>query len=546
MKTKTILLTAASVLASASLAWAQDNTPAPEAPAAPAAVAPALPPPSTPPVAPVPAVAPNPPTPAAPSAGVRMGGGGGISSGFSTGIAGGGGGGGGLTISSSSGGGGGAIKITRDGVIITRPTNGPDTTVDVVTSSTQDVVDEAAEPSEVNTGMMEEEGQLNLDAAIKRYQQTISKYDSRRTAVAQAVFRLGECYRKMGRMEEAKVQYARILREFPDQEALVKSSQTYLFGNGSRGQSGYKTRLQSIITRRPATVTRKGTVTIRDQSVSSADLAPEPGSAESADALEGNFDQDIALLNKQIAEAQQQVKLGVAPTATVDKLQRELLELQREKMTKTMEVNRQNLQRLAQTLKQSSEQQTYVTVDPTTGLPVTTGIALPDRELELMRRELARAQEEVFLRKRDLNEAIDKEQAVRIQKDKPEFLVPVLSEDAMYMKLKADLDTERLGGLSGKSSSESDKGLQTAFEHLYAYVNKICLPQLEAATQYAQRRVAATLERVDDLKKQIEQKDKAQADLQRVTRAVPKVEHSTDAFAPAPKPAEAYPAPEAK
>lgn len=94
-------------------------------------------------------------------------------------------------------------------------------------AQTQPLPTAATEP--LMNGMFEEDANLNLEAAIDSYLSMISSFDSQRPAVANAIFRLGECYRKLGHTEEAKVQFARILREFPDQAPLVKLSQQRLF-----------------------------------------------------------------------------------------------------------------------------------------------------------------------------------------------------------------------------------------------------------------------------------------------------------------------------
>lgn len=76
-------------------------------------------------------------------------------------------------------------------------------------------------------GLFEEEANRNLDAAIQAYQTVITQTDKDHQFAATAIFRLGECYRKQGKTNEANMQYQRILREFPDQAELVKLSREY-------------------------------------------------------------------------------------------------------------------------------------------------------------------------------------------------------------------------------------------------------------------------------------------------------------------------------
>jgi ankyrin repeat protein len=82
-------------------------------------------------------------------------------------------------------------------------------------------------------GLFEEEANRNLAAAITSYQSLATKFDQDRQIAATAVFRLGECYRKLGRTNDAVVQYERIVREFSDQPTLATLSRQNLAGLGS-------------------------------------------------------------------------------------------------------------------------------------------------------------------------------------------------------------------------------------------------------------------------------------------------------------------------
>jgi len=79
-------------------------------------------------------------------------------------------------------------------------------------------------------GLLEEEATHNLEAAMRHYQAAIDGFDQDRQLAATAVFRLGECLRKVGKTNEATIQYERVLREFPDQTNLAKLSLDYLGG----------------------------------------------------------------------------------------------------------------------------------------------------------------------------------------------------------------------------------------------------------------------------------------------------------------------------
>src|SRR5260370_33708653 len=77
-------------------------------------------------------------------------------------------------------------------------------------------------------GLFEEEANHNLEAAIQAYQAVVQHTDEQRKLAATAVFRLGECYRKLGRTNEAAAQYERILRDFADQPSLAALSRQYV------------------------------------------------------------------------------------------------------------------------------------------------------------------------------------------------------------------------------------------------------------------------------------------------------------------------------
>ncbi len=85
-------------------------------------------------------------------------------------------------------------------------------------------------------GLFEEEANHNFPAAIKAYETVVAQFDQDRRLAATAVFRLGECYRKQGRTNEAILQYERVLREFSDHPELSNLSTQTLNGLRAPGQ----------------------------------------------------------------------------------------------------------------------------------------------------------------------------------------------------------------------------------------------------------------------------------------------------------------------
>src|SRR5450759_4440329 len=79
-------------------------------------------------------------------------------------------------------------------------------------------------------GLYQEEANHDLNAAIQSYQSVVNQADQQRKLAATAVFRLGECSRKIGRTNESTIQYQRMVRDFADQTNLVTLSQQNLGG----------------------------------------------------------------------------------------------------------------------------------------------------------------------------------------------------------------------------------------------------------------------------------------------------------------------------
>lgn len=75
--------------------------------------------------------------------------------------------------------------------------------------------------SALQRGLVAEEAQRDLRAAAEAYQQAVRLGDQQREAQATAIYRLGEVQRRLGNTDAARVQFLRLLTEFPDQTNLV-------------------------------------------------------------------------------------------------------------------------------------------------------------------------------------------------------------------------------------------------------------------------------------------------------------------------------------
>ncbi len=143
-------------------------------------------------------------------------------------------------------------------------------------------------------GLFEEEANHNLDAAIQAYQSVITRTQQDRQFEATAVFRLGECYRKLGRTNEANVQYQRILSEFADQTDLATLSRQNLSAMG-----------------------------IADSTVSPV---PNAANAKEWELLT----EQIKLVQQDLQRQENLVKVGVMPESDTVATREKLFELQRQ------------------------------------------------------------------------------------------------------------------------------------------------------------------------------------------------------------------------
>lgn len=83
------------------------------------------------------------------------------------------------------------------------------------------------------SALLAEEARRDIDAAIRGYEAVIAQVDDQRSLAATAVFRLGECYRKGGRTNDAVAQYQRLLRDFPAEATLTRLSRENLLALGA-------------------------------------------------------------------------------------------------------------------------------------------------------------------------------------------------------------------------------------------------------------------------------------------------------------------------
>lgn len=99
---------------------------------------------------------------------------------------------------------------------------------------------------QLQKALFEEEANHNLDGAIAKYKGILQQLDDQRKISAVATFRLGECFRKLGKTNEAGFYYLRVLQRFQDQTNLVKLSREHLPAAAAPGVGGEKAPAEEI------------------------------------------------------------------------------------------------------------------------------------------------------------------------------------------------------------------------------------------------------------------------------------------------------------
>lgn len=87
-------------------------------------------------------------------------------------------------------------------------------------------------PTLLQQGVTEEEANRDLPAALRHYEALLQQFDQDRTLAVTALFRRGECQRKLGQTNEAITAYQRVLREFPEAKPFAQLSQQNLAALG--------------------------------------------------------------------------------------------------------------------------------------------------------------------------------------------------------------------------------------------------------------------------------------------------------------------------
>jgi len=160
-------------------------------------------------------------------------------------------------------------------------------------------------------GVVEEESKHNLNAAIQNYQAALSQFDEARQTAATALFRIAECYRKLGKDDQAMAAYKRVAQEFADQAKLAEQSRT-------------------ILTNSYHTSSSNASAGNASAGASAADIAQAKRAQEAREAYRNSLLEQLKIMENQLVRVQQLRERGVIPQDAVDDARKELLAAQRQ------------------------------------------------------------------------------------------------------------------------------------------------------------------------------------------------------------------------
>jgi hypothetical protein len=167
-------------------------------------------------------------------------------------------------------------------------------------------------------GVVQEETNQNLDAAIQSYQSVLTQFGEERKTAATALFRLAECYRKQGKDDQAIEAHKRVAQEFADQTKLAGQSRTVL-------AQTFKVQPPQAVVQTPFGMMLTGRELV---------LQKELGSASSVAAARLRYRQlledQIGMVTVRLQFTEKRYQLGAYSQEDVDNVKIQLLQAQRE------------------------------------------------------------------------------------------------------------------------------------------------------------------------------------------------------------------------
>ena len=301
----------------------------------------------------------------------------------------------------------------------------------------------ASRAADLDNAIIAEETSADPTTAAEQYRSAIARFDAQRGDAAQAIFRLGECLRKLGRIEEAKVQYARILREFVDEADLVRLSQKRL--NDSPAN--------------PSNLLAASVSPIR----------------ESVDNL---MAKEMELVREQLSMIEERVANGVESSAALLPLRRELLRLEQERAIRAQPGASNHF--------------------PAVADPQLRALTAHEEDLRAVETELRKHRLELQKLLAVMN---------MIEKGPVETLTTRIIDDPRFQKLKQEYERLVTNAAVAPPGAREggEESLKQAQRRLQSWVNEIYLPELRSSAEFAENQIKEFNKEKDEIADRIRQ-----------------------------------------
>ncbi len=285
-----------------------------------------------------------------------------------------------------------------------------------------------------------EEMNGDLAASLRSFSSQVADFDARRSAAADTIFHLGEIYRRLGRTEEARIQFSRLLREFIDLPDVAK-------------------RTQASLAALPLTQTTAAQY---------SHFAATPEQIASAPAIRDLLREEVSLLEKEVMRAEELVSKNVAAPAAVDEARRQLLE------AKVKLASAESLTKAAGNSRAATSSSEDTRPDRNRG--VTVGEA----QLQSETAEL------------DQLQALSK---LLHDTERPETISTKIINDPRFEKLKAAYETSLTdSAMPEPARAEAEKN---AVQRLSRWVAEVYIPELDTAIHFSEAKINALHEQRD-------------------------------------------------
>jgi hypothetical protein len=169
----------------------------------------------------------------------------------------------------------------------------------------------------LRSGILEEDSKQQPGAAIQQYQAVMTQFAETRQTAATALFRMAECYRKLGSRTQAIAAYQRLLKDFPDQSKLAAQSRTLLAttynvtpaGSTAGGDQSDRAKFQALMEQQ---------------------TKEQAKTAEARARYRATIEEEMELVVKQLSLVKERQRAGSVGAAASDDLEEKLIRLKRE------------------------------------------------------------------------------------------------------------------------------------------------------------------------------------------------------------------------